>query len=188
MSKGMIAVLSVGVAMLVFVACVAMWVVGIYNTGVRTENSIVAQYEQNQNNMSQYSNKVMEMVQVPDMYKNDYKEVLTGAIQGTYGKDGAKQAMLWLKERNIDFDSSLYVKIQDAVSIGRDKFENEQKKLIDRQRAYEDMLGTVPKGVILGVFGFPTDKMDDIKVVKSDYSNKAFESGVENGLNINGKG
>lgn len=185
MSKGMMFGLAIIVALVVFGGSVVMYGVGVYNTGVRTENSIVAQYEQNQNNLSQYSNKVMEMVQVPEMYKNDYKDVLVSAIQGTYGEDGAKQAMLWLKERNIDFDSSLYGKIQDAVSIGRDKFENEQKKLIDRQRAYEDMLGTVPKGLILGFFGFPTGKMDDIKIVKSDYSNKSFETGVENGLKLN---
>lgn len=172
------------VALVVFGASVLGYGVSTYNGAIKTENTIVAQYEQNQNNLSQYSNKIMEMVQVPEMYKNDYKDVVTSALQGRYGDGGSKATFQWLKEHDINFDSSLYGKIQDAMTIGRDKFENEQKKLIDKQRAYADMCQTVPKGLVLGMFGFPTDKLDDIKIVKSGYSNDAFESGQENGLKL----
>lgn len=176
---------AVFVAMLAVVGSFVMYGVSAYNGAIKTENTLVAQYEQNQNNLSQYSNKIGEMVQVPTMYKNDYKDVVTSALQGRYGKDGSKAMFQFLKEHDITFDSSLYAKIQDAMVIGRDKFENEQKKLIDRQRVYEDMLGTVPKGLIIKMFGFPTEKVKNIKIVKSGYSNDAFESGVENGLKIN---
>lgn len=183
--KTWMVVVGVLVALFVMGASVVGYGISTYNGAITTENSIVAQYEQNQNNLSQYSNKIAEMVQVPDMYKNDYKEVVTAALEGRYGAEGSKAAFQWLKEHDINFDSSLYGKVQDAMTIGRDKFENEQKKLIDRQRAYQDMCQTVPKGLILGMFGFPTDKMDEIKIVKSSYSNEAFGSGVENGLQLN---
>jgi hypothetical protein len=176
---------AVFVAMLVCVGSFVMYGVSAYNGAIKTENSLVAQYEQNQNNLSQYSNKIGEMVQIPTMYKNDYKEVITGALQGRYGKDGSQAMFQFLKEHEINFDSSLYGKIQDAMVIGRDKFENEQKKLIDRQRVYQDMIGTVPKGLLLKMFGFPTNKVKEIKIVKSGYSNEAFDSGVENGIKLN---
>lgn len=170
-----------------FIACLASigYAVGKYNTAVRLENTIVAQYEQNQNNLSQYTNKIMEMVQVPSMYKNDYKEVVMDALQGRYGKDGSKAMFQWLKEHNINYDSSLYTKIQDAIVVERDKFEFEQKKLIDRKRVYDNMLGTFPDGVFLRVFGFPTEKIANVKIVKSEQTSKIFESGIDKGLKLN---
>lgn len=177
-------VTGVFVALIVFVGSIIGYGVSVNNTAVRTENSLVAQYEQNQNNLSQYSNKIVEMVQVPEMYKNDYKDVITSALTGRYGANGSQAQFQWLKEHNINFDSSLYGKIQDEMAIGRDKFENEQKKLIDRKRVYEDALGTFPHGVLLKALGFPTDKIKDIKIIKSEYSNNAFETGVDNGLKL----
>jgi hypothetical protein len=90
-----------------------------------------------------------------------------------------------LKEHNIDFNASLYTKVQDEMAIGRNKFEDEQKKLIDRKRVYDDSLGTFPQGMILKSLGFPTAKIANIKIVKSNYATDAFSTGVENGLKLN---
>lgn len=173
------------VVFLVLAGSLIAWGVGKYNTAAKTENSLVAQDKACQSNLSQYSNKIAEMIQVPTQYKNDYKDVLTAALQGRYGKDGSKATFQWLKEHNIAFDSSLYGKVQDQIAIGRDKFENEQKKLIDRQRVYEDSLSTFPDGVFLKFFGFPTAKVANIKIIKSGYANEVYETGIDNGLKLN---
>lgn len=162
----------------------ALTLISQYNSGVHLEKRVSAQYQQNQNNLSSYSNKIAEACQVPSMYADDYRSLLKDTVQGTYGKDGAKQAMLWLKERNINYDAGMYQKLQQMIEAGRDKFENEQKKLIDLKRQYETKLDTFPGGVVLRMFGFPKIDLDEIKIITSGYANKAFDTGVEDGLKL----
>lgn len=184
MSTGTIVALCSLGAFLLFTVITVFSVIGINNTAVKAENGIKAQYEQNQNNLSQYSNKVMEAAQVPSMYKDDFKEVLTGALTGRYGKDGSKAAFQWIKEHDIKFDSSLYTKIQNIIESGRDRFETDQKLLIDKKRLYATSLETFPNGMVLGALGFPKIDLDEYKIVKSGYANDAFKSGVEDGIKL----
>ncbi|HBY65964.1 MAG TPA: hypothetical protein DEG42_06285, partial [Acholeplasmataceae bacterium] len=106
MKKGTIIALCIVGALTCVGVLMAGKLIGAYNTATGTEKRLFAQNEQKLNNLSQYSNKIVEMAQIPEMYKADYGDVLKGAISGTYGPNGSEQAMLWLKERNIDFDSS----------------------------------------------------------------------------------
>lgn len=154
------------------------------NQAVGFETGIKAQYEQCQNNLSQYSNKVAEAAQVPTMYKSDFKEVVSASMQGRYGQNGSQAAFQWLKEHNIAFDSTLYVQLQRMIEAGRNAFEIEQKTLIDKKRQYEATLGTVPTGTIMKLVGFPKIDLAKYDIVKSGYSNKAFETKQEDGLKL----
>jgi len=183
--KGWMIALVVLVGLVVVGGSFVVYGICLYNGAVRTENGLVAQYEQNKNNRSTYALKITEMFQVPDKYKSDLKEIIDAQMQGRYGKDGSQAAFQWLKEHNISFDSSLYAKVQDQITIGRDKFENEQKKLIDRKRVYEDTLGTFPRNLFLGALGFPTDKIKDIKIIVSSDTQQMFDSGIDEGLKLN---
>lgn len=184
MSKGLIITLCVIGFLVMFVGGMFLSGVGVYNGAVRMEKGVVAQYEQNQNNLSQYSNKIGEMVQIPTMYKDDFKEVLTGALQGRYGKDGSKATFQFLKEHEINFDSSLYAKIQTVIEAGRNHFEADQKTLIDKKRQYETKLDTFPGNIVLGALGFPKINLADYKILKSEYAADAFKKGVESGLKL----
>ena len=185
MKKGTIIALCIVGALTCVGVLMAGKLIGAYNTATGTEKRLFAQNEQKLNNLSQYSNKIVEMAQIPEMYKADYGDVLKGAISGTYGPNGSEQAMLWLKERNIDFDSFLYANIQTEIVAGRNAFENEQKKLLDMKAQYETMLDTFPNNFVLkGLFGFPKINMDDMKVIKSGMAVEAQKTGVENGMKL----
>lgn len=162
----------------------ALGLLGLYNGAVRHEADIKAQYTQNINNLSQYSNKIGEMVQVPSMYRDDFAKVLTEAMQGRYGKDGSQAAFQWLQEHQINFDSSIYKTVQNEIAAGRDRFEVDQKLLIDKKRVYETRLNTMPGGFFLSFMGFPKIDLTKYDIVKSDYANKAFETKVENGMKL----
>lgn len=166
-----------------FLVLVASYITN-YNYGVRMETQIEAQWTDNRNVLSQYSARIMEMAQVPDMYKEDVIEIYEGAMTGRYGDDGSQAMFQWLQEQNPQIDASLYTSIQQSMEAGRNKFENSQTKLIDLKRAYETRLGVFYSGLWLRIAGFPRVDLDDYNIVQSDYSNEAFESGVDNGIKL----
>lgn len=163
---------------------VAINYISAANYGNRAERQIVAQYEDLNNILGQYSLKVSEAAQVPTMYKDDVKEVTTAAIQGRYGTDGSKAVFQWLKEQNPTLDPTLYSKIQTIIEAGRDRFTNEQTRFIDTKRVYETDLGYVWKGFWLDLAGYPKIDLKDYKTVVASDTQEKFKTGVDNGIQI----
>ena len=156
-----------------------------YNYGNRAEKQIVATHTDNRNVLAQYSTRIMEMAQVPDMYKNDVMEIYEAALTGRYGDNGSQAMFQWLKEQNPQIDASLYTKVQQSMEAGRNQFQNSQTKLIDLKRGYETRLGSFYSGFWLGVAGYPTIELADYNIVVNDHSNNAFETGIDNGIQLN---
>lgn len=175
------------VVLLVVVAFAAV-IVGSYitnfNYGNRMERQIEATHTDNRNVLAQYSTRIMEMAQVPDMYKEDVMEIYEGALTGRYGENGSQAMFQFLQEQNPQIDASLYTNIQQSMEAGRNKFENSQTRLIDLKRGYETRLGSFYSGFWLGVAGYPRINLADFNIVVNDYSNEAFETGIDNGLTI----
>lgn len=151
--------------------------VGVNNTCVKFEKGIEAQYEQNKNNYDNYFKELQEAVQVPDMYVNDMKKFYGSIMSGRYGSKGSQAMFQWLKEADIKFDSSIYKKIQQIISSGRKTFEMNQKILIDKKREYDTYISRFPTSLIAGILGFPKIDMDKFKIITSDETEKAFETG-----------
>lgn len=172
------------ISIAVFVIVLTVSIIGSYNSAVRMEKGIQAQYEQNQNQRSAYVNSIAEAVQVPKMYVEDFKKILTAEMEGRYGKSGSKATFQWIKEHNLNFDSSVYKKLQTMIEAGRTKFAHEQKLLIDKKRQYEAMLGTFPGSVVYPILGFPRIDLSKYKIVVSADNTKVFNSGVESPLSL----
>lgn len=178
-------IIGVPVAIL---ATIVMVIVGsyvsAYNTGNRLEKTIEAQWTDNTNVLSSYHTKIEEAVQVPEMYKNDFKEVVVGALEGRYGDGGSKATFQWIKEHNIDFDSALYTKIQQMIESGRNEFKNSQSKLIDKKRVYETKLGSLWGGAWLKIAGYPKVDLKKFNIVVAESAQKVFESGKDKALKL----
>jgi len=167
--------LLAGIAGLFLVVIIFAFVLfGFYNTCVRMENGLVAQYDQDKNNYSNYFSTLKEMAQVPSMYTDDLKKVYDGAIQSRYGADGSKALVQFIKEHNPNFDSKMYERIQLQIQSGRQSFEADQKSLIARQQAYRDQYETGMGAMFSGFFGFPTDKIKNIGIVTNEETEQAF--------------
>lgn len=181
LSKGMV---IGGLAGLVLSYCVTAYV-SAFNYGNRAENIIVAEHRNMENILSQYSNQIMELVQVPEAMTSDLLEVIEAEMSGRYQGGRAGAVMSWVQERPAINNTAIYAGIQLAMTAGRNKFENAQTKFIDTKRQYETELGYLVRGFWLSTSGYPKINLDDYDIVTSSYSNNAFANGVEDGLQIN---
>jgi len=149
------------------------------NYGNEQEVLLKNTWDNNQNILGQYTLKVQEMAQVPEMYKNDLKDVVTSAMQARMGADGSKAVMQWFKEQNIPFDSKLYTKLQQTMEAGRNEFQSAQTRLIDVKRGYETNLGYVWRGFWLRLAGYPKVDLSKYKPVVASDTRQAFEKGEQ---------
>lgn len=172
-----------------------------HNTANRLENSVRAQASQNQNAYDSFWKSIVEMSQVNDAYKEDFKAVLMGGMEARYGKSGSQAVMQWIQEQNPSLDPTVYTKLQTAIEAGRTRFANEQELLLDKQRSYRDHLGSVSGGIWAGFTGHPrevmgptaptTDLDGDGKITVLDYpivtsarTASAFSTGQDDAIQL----
>jgi len=178
------AVLIVLAVIGVFVGLLVQSYVSAYNYGNKAEKEILASWENNENILAQYSLKIQEMAQVPAMYAADLKDTYTSAIQGRYGKDGSKAMMQWIQEKNPNFDSTMYIKLQQVMEAGRNKFENAQTIFVDKKRTYETNLGYLWRGYWMRTAGYPNIDLSKYKIITSTHAKETFETGVDKGIKL----
>ena len=172
----------IGGAILSVVIVVMLMFIGVYNFGNSSEQRLEAKLKDNKIVLTNYHKKVTEAVQVPAMARDDLVKVVTAAIQGRYGEGGSKAVFQMISEQNPAIDPSLYTKIQQIIESGRDRFENNQKEMVDIERTYRTALGSFPKGAILSVLGYPKVDLDKYKIIVDDSTEEAFESGKEEAM------
>jgi hypothetical protein len=165
----------VALVVILGVGCVAS-IIGINNDFVAKEESIQAQYKQNQNNYDSMWKKIKEVASVPEMYKDDMKEVFNSAIAGRYGEKGSQAMFQWIKEHNPNFDASLYTKIQTVIESGRDSFAADQKVLLDMKRVYQTRLKKFPHSLVANNLGYPKIDLAQFDIVTSGKTEEVFKT------------
>lgn len=158
LAVGLAAVLTLG-------SCTAMFF-GIKNTCVAHEKGINFQYEKNQAALAGYTNKIMDLVQVPAMAKNQIKEIAVAAIQGRYGQEGSKALFQAIVEQNPNVDPGLYRQIMQEMSAGRNSFDADQTTILDKCRVYDTYVESAPQSFFVGMAGHPSSNFDRTTMCK----------------------
>lgn len=165
---------------LMFLVMLVIWVIGSYisanNYAATTEAAIEARWKDNQNVFSNYGQKVMEVAQVPAMYRDDLTQVMKTAITSRYGDTGSKAAFQWLKEANIQFDAKLYTNLQQIIEAGRNDFQTAQTARLDVCRQYTGEQGKIPRGWFIRLAGYPKIASNKCEIVSDDRTDKAFST------------
>ena len=164
-------------ALLAFLATMFLEFSSAYNMAVNYETRIDAQWNNNRNTLSQYTLKIQEAVQVPDMYRNDFIKTINASMVGRYGQQGSQATMQWLKEHSIKLPNELYLQLQQMIEAGRNDFKNEQKKLLDLTRGYKKATRTLWTGFMMRIAGFPADEFiwSKYEVLVDDNTSKQFK-------------
>jgi hypothetical protein len=158
--------------------------ISAYNTGNRLEQTIKATYEDNQNVLAQYSNRIAEAAQIPAMQRDDLTAVVTAALDARYGEDGSRAMFQWIQEQNPSIDSTVYVELQRIIVAGRQDFQTAQTRLIDQKRVYETALGSFWQGTWMGVAGYPRIDLDEYNIVTNARAEEAFSTGQEEPIQL----
>jgi hypothetical protein len=70
-------------------------------------------------------------------------------LMGERYKEGEAQLAKLVVEANPKFDSSLFTKLMDSITIERTKFLERQRLLIDKNREHTDLVTKFPGSVFL---------------------------------------
>lgn len=96
---------------------------------------------------TQYDNMwkvIQQKAQVTDQYKDSFKEIFVGIIEGRYNKDD-NTVMKWIQESNPSFDASMYKDLMATIDIKRTEFMNVQNRMIDIVREHKNLCIKAPK-------------------------------------------
>ncbi len=176
-------------------------VMSTYNGLNAQEKGVRATWRDSQVWYDTFWKKVSETAQVTSQYKDDFKEVFLGSIEGRYAADRPVQ---FIMESNPSLSPDLYKQVQRVIESGRDDFAQTQRTLVDRQRAYETSLSSFPNVLLANFMGFPHDIIGedkpekdldgdgrytvlDLPIVTSGKTQEVFKSGREDeALNVFG--
>lgn len=185
--KAIAITVSILLIILSLIATPILTFMGYYDEAVVHESGISAQYKSDENTLAQMSLKVVEMMQVANSHTDDMVRVISAAMKGKYGDQGATAKMLWSNELTQTVDPSLKKEVMRAIQGGRTNFEQMQNVRIDKCRVYENLRKQLVSGFFLRLGNFPTDaaKLDKMCTpVSSVHARETFETGIDKGLDL----
>lgn len=160
-------------------------VISYHNTAVRMETNIGKFDRESQNVLSNYTMKLKEKAQIPDMYKKDLGEIVDKTFKGRYGDGGSKAMFQFIKETMPNFDSSLYKDLMITMEAGRNDFRLSQSRKLDICQKYESMTLQFPASFIFGITGKGYHNVEQkCQIVVDSSTTDKFKSGVDQEIKL----
>jgi hypothetical protein len=170
LTKGNKVLISVGVVVVTIILAIVS-VVGYINSirdeGIAKENLLEQQYQVNQNELSTYTASILESLGVADKGSSKLQDILVEAVKGRYdgkmepGTGGAMFSAITEAYPDLTATTQAYAKVQDQVMSGRTSYKNQQNKLLDQIRAYENWKDQgYPRSIVISFLGFPSNSLE----------------------------
>lgn len=152
------------------------------NVAVELEESIQAQYIANKSNYDSMVKSAKEMVQVTDMYADDFERIYTDLISGR--NQDTNLLFKVIHESNPNLDSTVYTTLQRELSANRKTFDKNQATISDKIREYNTY---IKKKFIMAAITNRKAMNADKFIVTSDSTEKTFEAGISDEINLRGE-
>lgn len=155
------------------------YVVSMFNTAKRFENELEAAYSNNQNVLSNSFYGPLDVAKLgEEKYKDMMKMMVEQTAKGYQGATGGKAMALWLGQTYPNITAELQLKLVSIGESGLAKFQASQTGLLDRGRAYQNFLDTVPSGTVASMFGFPkkVNLKEILTPVTDDSTEQSFKT------------
>lgn len=172
------------VAIFAVIALVAGVAFNANNTGNRFEQALIAERDNNRNILSNYSKKIAEAAQIPEMQRDDFIKVVKATMEGRYGPEGSKATFQFIKESQTPMSTEVYTNIQRMIESGRNEFRNGQTKMISVKQTYQTQLGSMPGGFFLSMMGYPKVNLADFDIVSDNRTEEAFKTHREEAIKL----
>lgn len=166
-NKGIVVIAGVVVVALVAVMGIYGYFNGLRNEGIRREAALVAQYQDNQNELSNYIVSFKESLGIAEQGADKIDQILLDAVKGRYdgamepGTGGEMFSAISEAYPDLTATTESYAKVQDLVVSGRAAYKNKQSLLLDKIRSYETWKesGFIQSSAI-NALGFPSERME----------------------------
>jgi hypothetical protein len=152
--------------------------VSLNNREARLRNQIEAKVKVNKSAYTKMFEILVNEAGVAAQYADDFKSIYPSLIEGRYNNGGG-QLMQWIQEHNPTFDISLYQRLMQSIEAQRETFHTNQEQLVDMSREHNNLLDTFP-----GSWFLSSKERIEIPVVINNASEKAFETGLEQDMNL----
>jgi len=181
MSKSLIAVLVLIVALLGLGGLVGIAWMNTTNQAVQLESQFKAQIEANKSTYDKMWKILSQKAQITDKYSEDFRKSYESIMQGRYGNNQNFQGSLmqWIQERNPTLSPEMYRDLSQAVESYRGEFDEAQKRMIDIKREHDVLRLSFPSRIFAG--GRPEL---ELKLVLSSRTNATFESGTDDSVSV----
>jgi len=179
--KTALVLIVLAVVLTVGAAGLAVYGISTYNTASRLHNLYDSKLVDNTSEFDNMWKKISQTAQIPEAKKNALKDIFEGYAAARSGNADGGQLMKWVQESVPNVDLSEYKDLMNIIVGSRDSWTNRQKELVDIARQYNEMLSVFPSNVFLGLFGM--EKIN-AKVVTSSRTDKAFESGKDDDVDL----
>lgn len=178
------AAIVIGVLVIGALLCVVSYV-SAANYANEQEVALKNIKNNNKNILATHYNKVQEIVQVPQMYKDDLYGLVEKQLTARYGDNGSQAMFQWFQEQNLDLDREQYRKIQQVMEAGRNEFKNAQTDMLDRKSAYQTQIGYLWRGFWIRAAGYPKVDLDkEYAPIIAESTQAIYDSGVDPGVKI----
>jgi len=168
----------VGVSILILLGAMGGCTISYYNTAIDLESQFNAVQKDNQNQYDNMTKKIMQSAQVTSAQADMIRNIIVEHAQARTTGGGGLMKMV--TESIPTIPSETWSNLQNIIVSSRDKFALAQTKLIDIKREHDALRQRFPSSVICG--GRP---VLDAVIVTSTRTQQAFETGVDDDINLN---
>ena len=164
---------------LLVVILLAIWGVRTSNSEIRLRNTIGGENKV----VEAYFDKMWKIIKqqagVTEEYKDSFHLIYKDLMAGRYSGEGKGEMMLWIKEQNPQFETTLFEKLMVTIEAQREGFFVQQKKVVDMVITHKNMIETFPSSMILG-----ERPLIVYEVISSTTSKQVMETRTEDDIDL----